>query len=284
MFCVIQKIWRKRPESCGEYREIEAYQVSWTIEDKPPMWDWRYTGGRFERPHLEAYKITLHQSYRESGRVKKRQYTVCTMSYYDFCSTWWGECIVGGETALAEKLGMDAAELCRIIDAKVEPLPERIRAEFEQSAEYIAQQEHERIKTVHWAAQLQFCEKYGVDKSEYDRCYDVFGQLRNKEYLKQIKAEYKARQQSEREARKQHHDYWRSYQEQWRSTYSGQSGGQSSGSYSVPSVSTYTDADRVILKQFYRSLSKLYHPDLNPDKDTKAQMQMLNRLKEQWGV
>ena len=213
MFCVIQKIWRKRPESCGEYREIEAYQVSWTIEDKPPMWDWRYTGGRFERPHLEAYKITLHQSYRESGRVKKRQYTVCTMSYYDFCSTWWGECIVGGKTALAEKLGMDAAELCRIIDAKVEPLSERIRAEFEQSAEYITQQEHERIKTVHWAAQSQFCEKYGVDKSEYDRCYDVFGQLRNKEYLKQIKAEYKARQQSEREARKQRHDYWRSYQE-----------------------------------------------------------------------
>lgn len=76
MFCVIQEIWRKRPDLCGEYREIEAYQVSWTIEDKPPMWDWRYTGGRFERPHLEAYKITLHQSYRESGRVKRRQYTV----------------------------------------------------------------------------------------------------------------------------------------------------------------------------------------------------------------
>ncbi len=284
MFCVIQEIRRKKPDSGGEYREIEAYQVPWTIEGKPPVWDWRYTGGHFDRPHMEAYKITLHQSYREGGKVKKRQYTVCTMSYYDFCSTWWGDCIVGGELALAEKLSMDPAELSAIIDAKVEPLSERIRAEFEQSAEYIAQQEHERIKVVHWAAQSQFCEKYGVDKSEYDRCYDVFGVLRNKEYLKQIKAEHKARQQAEREARKQQRDYWRSYQEQWRSTYSGQSGGQSSGSYSVPFVSTYTNEDRVILKQFYRSLSKLYHPDLNPDKDTKAEMQMLNRLKEQWGV
>ena len=284
MFCAIQQTMKKKPDLLGEPKEIIAYQNAWRFDDRPYTWAWKYSEERFERPHLEAYKITLHQSYREGGKVKKRQYTVCTMSYYDFCSTWWGDCIVGGELALAEKLGMDPAELSAIIDAKVEPLSERIRAEFEQSAEYIAQQEHERIKVVHWAAQSQFCEKYGVDKDDYDRCYDVFGVLRNKEYLKQIKAEHKRRQQAEREARKQQRDYWRSYQEQWRNAYSGQSGGQSSGSYSVPSVSTYTDAERVILKQFYRSLSKLYHPDLNPDKDTKAQMQMLNRLKEQWGV
>lgn len=280
MFCVIQEIMRKKPDVYGEYKEIEVYQDSWTVEGKPPAWSWRYTGGRFERPHMEAYKISLHQSYREGGKVKKRQYTVCTMSYYDLCTTWWGDCIVGGEKALAEKLGMDIAELCEIIDAKVDPLSERIRAEFHQSAEYIAEQEHERIKSAYWTAQAQFAEKYGVDKSEYDRCYDVFGTLRNKKYLKQIQAEHKARQQAEREARKQSRDYWRSYQEQWRSTYSG----QSSGSYSVHSASTYSDDDKAILKQFYRSLSKLYHPDLNPDKDTTAQMQMLNKLKEQWGL
>ena len=39
-----------------------------------------------------------------------------------------------------------------------------------------------------------------------------------------------------------------------------------------------------ILKRFYRSLSKTYHPDLNPGKDTTAAMQLLNRLKETWGV
>ena len=39
-----------------------------------------------------------------------------------------------------------------------------------------------------------------------------------------------------------------------------------------------------MLKEFYRKLSKLYHPDLNPDKDTTAQMQVLNKLKEHWGV
>lgn len=98
-----------------------------------------------------------------------------------------------------------------------------------------------------------FCKRYSVGGTDYDRCYDVFGVLRNKEYL----AEVKARKQAERER-------WRSYQESWRSTYSGE--------------------EKAVLKEFYRKLSKLYHPDLNPDKDTTAQMRVLNKLKEQWDV
>ena len=57
-----------------------------------------------------------------------------------------------------------------------------------------------------------------------------------------------------------------------------------SGSYSAPSVGTYTEAETAILKKFYRSLSKTYHPDLNPGLDTTAEMQLLNKLKEAWGV
>ncbi len=273
MFCVIQKVLLKKPNLYGGYREIEAYQNSWTTEGKPPAWSWRYTGGRFERPHLEAYKITLHQSYRENGKVKKRQYTVCTMSYYDICEGWWGDHIIGGETALADRLGMDAEELCRLIDSKLELLREGIEAEFHQSPEYIAEQEHQRILDSHSAARSAFCKKYEVDGDEYDRCYDVFGVLRNKEYLAKIKSEHKARKQAER-------DTWRRYQESYRSTYSG----RSSGSYSIPSASTYTEEETTILKQFYRILSKTYHPDLNPGKDTTKEMQLLNRLKEAWGV
>lgn len=119
-------------------------------------------------------------------------------------------------------------------------------------------------------AQGKFCSKYNVDKDDYCRCYDVFGTLRNEEYLKRIQAEHKAREQAER----------RSYQERWRSTYEWTGG----GGYSVPSASTYTETERAILKKFYRSLSKTYHPDLNPGKDTTAEMQLLNKLKETWGV
>lgn len=281
MFCVIQQIQRKKPDKLGEPKEIIAYQNQWRLdESKPYTWAWMYSEERFEREHLEAFKITLHQSYRQDGKVRKRQYTVCTMSYYDICESWWGDCIVGGEKALTEKVGVDAAELCEIIDAKLEPLRERLTAEFHQSAEYAAKQEHERIRADYFTARSQFCRKYAADNEDYDRCFDVFGTLRNKEYLKQIQAEYKARKQAEREARKQSRESWRSYQESWNGTY----GSRSSGGYSASLCSTYTDDERAILKKFYKELSKIYHPDLNPDTDTTAQMQLLNKLKEAWGV
>jgi len=274
MFCVIQQVMRKKPDPYGEPLEIRVYQNQWRVdESKPFAWAWEYSKERYERPHLEAYKITLHQSYREGGKVRKRQYAVCTMSYYEICETWWGDCIVGGEKALAEKLGMDAAEVYEIIEAKLEPLRERLTAEFHQSAEYAAKQEHERIIADYQTAKFKFLRKYDVDGDEYNRCYDVFGVLRNKVYLEKIKAEHEARKQAEREAN-------RRYQESWHSAYEWYTG----GSYSVPSGSTYTEAEAAILKKFYRSLSKTFHPDLNPGKDTTAEMQLLNKLKEAWGV
>ena len=39
-----------------------------------------------------------------------------------------------------------------------------------------------------------------------------------------------------------------------------------------------------MLKQFYRELCKKYHPDSNQNKDTSQEMQLINRLKEAWGV
>ena len=169
MYCVIQEVRRKKPDPYGERLEIRAYQNQWRLdESKPYTWAYEYSEERFERPHLEAYKITLHQSYREGGVVRKRQYVVCTMSYYDICENWWGDCIVGGENALAEKVGMDAAELYEIIEAKLGPLRERLEADFHQSAEYQAKQEHQRIVDAHRKARSAFSERYGVDGDEYD--------------------------------------------------------------------------------------------------------------------
>lgn len=267
MFCVIQQVFRKKSNTYGEHKEIIPYPLEMSINGEPqvPTWHWKWSEERFERPHLEAYKITLHQSYREDGKVKKRQYAVCTMSYYDVCESWWGDCIVGGEGALADKLGMNATEVCEIIETKLGPLQECLEAEFHQSPEYIAKQEHRRILDAHSSARSAFCKKYDVDGDEYDRIFDVFGTLRNEAYLEQIKAQHRAR---------------RRYQESRRSTYEQ----YTTGGYSIPSASTYTDSEMAILKQFYRSLSKAYHPDLNPGRDTTAEMQLLNRLKETWGI
>lgn len=270
MYCVIQETVRKKPDRYGEHLEIIVYQNQWRLdESKPFTWAWKYSEDRFDRPHHEAYKVTIHQSYREGGKVKKRQYAVCTLSYYDIVEYSLYDCADGRIQATAEKMGVDPAEVYDIIETKLEPLRERLEADFHQSPEYITKQEHERIRANYMTAQSQFCRKYDVDKDEYDRCYDVFGTLRNKEYLQQIKAQYKARKESER-----------SYREHFRSSYSGYSG----SSYSFSSVSTYTEDETAILKQFYRSLSKKFHPDMNPERDTTEEMKLLNRLKGEWGV
>ena len=52
--------------------------------------------------------------------------------------------------------------------------------------------------------------------------------------------------------------------------------------YEVLGVQKSASEDDV--KKAYRKLAKQYHPDLNPGKDTTAEMQLLNKLKEAWGV
>ena len=267
MFCVMQQTARKKPSPYGAYKELRAYQNQWRLdESKPFTWAWEYTGGRFERPHMEAYKITIHQSYREGGVVKKRQYSICTMSYYDVVEWSLYDCADRRIQATAGKLGIEPAELYDLIESKLMPLRERLEAEFHQSPEYIAKQEHERVMADYMEAQNKFCSRYDVDKDEFARCYDIFLTLRNKEYLEQLEAQHKARK--------------RRYRESWGSTY----GHYSGGSYSIPPVSTYSEDEAAILKQFYRALAKQFHPDVNHDRDTTRELQLLNRLKEQWGV
>lgn len=136
MYCVIQQVQLKKPNQYGAYRELMVERDGWTINGKPPLWRYRQTGERFERPHLEAY-------------------------------------------------------------------------------------------------------------------------------LKQIQRDHKTRQ----DARRRQQQF---YREQ--------------GSYSAAPSSNYTDDETAMLKQFYKVLSKKYHPDLNPGRDTTAEMQLLNRLKQIWGI
>lgn len=267
MFCVIQKVMLKKPNPYGEYREIEVFPMEMTVNgiSQTPIWHWRYTGGRFERPHLDAYKISIHQSYREQGKVKKHQYSICTMSYYDIVTYSLADCASGRIEATSERLGVDEGEIYQLIEMKLSPLRERLEVDYHQSEEYKTIQKHQHIFDVNNKARSAFCERYGVDGSEYDRCYDVFGALRNEAYLQQIIQQYRA---------------YRSYR---RADYSNYSDDSSSG-YAPLSSSTYTEEETIMLKQFYRDLSKKYHPDLNPGKDTTTQMKLLNKLKETWRI
>ena len=54
-------------------------------------------------------------------------------------------------------------------------------------------------------------------------------------------------------------------------------------SYTIPQRSTYTDEQRDMLEEFYKVLAKKFRPDLNHDRDTTAEMQLLNSLKSKRG-
>lgn len=267
MFCVIQQVQLKKPNQYGAYRKLVAERDSWTVNGKPPLWRYRYEGSRFDRPHLEAYKISIHQSYREGGRVRKRQYSIRTISYYDIVEYSLFDCADGAISAVSDQLGIDPPALYDLIESKLTPLRERLEADFHQSEEYQTCQKHQQIINAYQKARSDFCTQYSVDSDEYDRCFDVFGTLRNEAYLKQIQKDHKARQKAEQEAYRRRQNFYREY-----------------SGYSAASPSNYTDDETAILKQFYKVLSKKYHPDLNPGKDTTAEMQLLNRLKQGWGI
>ncbi|MBO5031087.1 MAG: hypothetical protein J6D08_04215 [Lachnospiraceae bacterium] len=273
MFCVIQEVEVKTVPA-GEPKGIEVYESRRIVNGQEfCSYEYRNSAERFERPIRKSYRISIHESYRENGKVKKKQTVICTIGYYEVVDwgSWIGDYINGGLKKKADILGITENELCNLIYGKWQPIIDRVLAEFQQTEEYKAKKEKQRIINEHNQRVGAFTEKYGVTRSEYNRCYDVFGKLRNPEYLKKIEADFKARKEYESWSREESRSYYKN-------SYSNH-GGYNSGSYCDSSASNYNEADKAMLKKFYRTLSKAFHPDSNPDKDTSEEMKMLNRLK-----
>lgn len=266
MYCVIQEVETKKQNKHGYAKELKT---SFTESSLLGRYAWYYySEERFERPIKKAYRISIHESYRKDGKVHKKQFAICTVNYYDLATDFfslydWGNSRI---EAAAEALDVEADALYDLIEKRLCLIQERVVLEFQQTEEYIVHQEHERITTLYAAAKVQFNEKYGTSGKEYDQCYDVFGHLHNPEKLREIEAEYKSRSQYDWSGQQ-----GSSYYEDFYSNYS--LGGEARA-----------EADKPLLKQFYRTLSKAYHPDSNPGKDTSEEMKLLNQLKDEWGV
>ncbi len=274
MYCVIQEIELKKPNKRGHPKEL--------ISDclKTGTYWHHYSEECFERPIKKAYKVSIHISYREAGKVKKKQYPLCTMHYYDIADGWFSlydYCSRKIEN-LADSLGIDTGEIYDLVEAKLSPLIDAIQSEFHETEEYKTHEEHERITTLYAANKAKFNEKYGYEghSHKYDEIYDVFGNLMNKVRLDEVEENCKYRQEYEEKSR--------SYQKKYYSNYSKFFSGGSSGSYSDNICCNHSIEDKETLKQFYRELSKKFHPDANPDKDTSKEMKLLNQLKSEWDL
>ena len=279
MFCVIQEVQTKKPDKDGYPKELISKYMKMSISGRDcSHYYYSYSEERFERPIKSSYRISIHSSFRKNGKPQKRQFVICTVKYYDLATDYftlydWGDSRI---QAAAHELQVSPADIYSLIDAKLEPLKDRIISAFHQTEEYKTHEEHERITTIYAARKVQFAEQYEIDASEYDCVYDVFGNLRNPEYLKKIQDDYKLRKECERKRR--------SYQKKTYSNYSGYYSGTGGSSYGVSVHGNYTEGEKTLLKQFYRELSKRFHPDSNPGEDTSEHMKLLNRLKNEWGV
>lgn len=278
MYCVIQEIQTKKPNKNGHPKELLSKFMQMAMNGQD-LSHYYYTYGeeRFNRPIMKSYKISIHQSYREDGKVKKKQYPLCTANYYDIVDGWLNtyDYCDGKINALASVLNVSVTEIYSLIDTKVNLLIDAIQNEFSQTEEYTVTKEHDYITTMYALNKMEFNEKYGCSGYEYDQIYDVFGNLMNEVKLSEVKAESKFRQEYEEKSRSYQEDFYSNYSKNF-------SGG--SGSYFESNPSNHSSEDKEMLKQFYRVLSKKFHPDSNPDKDTSKEMKLLNQIKDQWGI
>lgn len=275
MFCVIQEIQTKKPNKHGYPKELKSDFTESSILGR---YAWHYySEERFERPIMKAYRISIHESYREDGKVKKKQFYICTADYYELADGYFTLYDWGGQRIekAADALKIDPDEIYDIIQEKLKTLIDSIQDEFSQTEEFKTHAEHEEITTIYAAKKVKFNEKYQTSNREYDECYDVYGNLWNPERLKEIKEELKAKKEYERQSYEQsrgyYDDFFRNY-------------GKSGGSYIGSSCGNYTEEEQDALHKFYRVLSKKFHPDSNPDVDTSEEMKLLNKLKQDWGV
>lgn len=275
MFCVIQELDVKKPNKHGRPKELKSEYMQ-VIMDGVDYGHYYYTysSERFERPIKKAYKISIHESYRENGKPKKKQFVLCTVNYYDIVDNYFNlyDYCDNKINTVAEKLNVDPMAIYDIVETKLEPLIAKIQGDFKQTEEYKTHKEHERITSLYAANKIQFIEKYECDKDEYDRIYNVFGELMNPEKLQEVKNQYKAKKEYEEKSRSYQRQSYKNYKSHYKSSY-----------YNNAS-STHKEEDKETLKQFYRVLSKKFHPDSNPNKDTSEQMKLLNKLKDEWKV
>ena len=79
------------------------------------------------------------------------------------------------------------------------------------------------------------------------------------------------KQEYERRSREEKQKQWEKYFK-----------GFGDGSYQTGLCSNYTDKEKEYLKKFYKALAAKFHPDVLGGDN--GPMQLVNKLKEQWGI
>jgi hypothetical protein len=263
LYCYIQQIKLKNVKYQGNAKAIEP--IIYTFNGRT-IYSYIMSEERFIRDKNISYKITIQHSYRENGKVKKKQWHVCNMDYYDVADNgfWIGDYMTSKKLEkILNETGLDEETFYNMIEEKLDPLAQSIIEEYQGTEEYKTNKKNQDILSKNSKAKKKFDDKYGYDT--YRECYNVFGELMNESRLKELKEQYRKSQ-----------EYKRSYYEQYESNYNK----QNYSSHFSNIQSSYTEQETRLLKEGFKLLSMKYHPDKNLDKDTTEIMAAINNLKE----
>ncbi|GAA4291320.1 hypothetical protein GCM10023142_25860 [Anaerocolumna aminovalerica] len=263
MYCHIEELHNIPTNTLGEPKKILVDSYTWSNNGQTgKTYTYRMSNERYERPINKAYSISL---------CKDETYSLCVIHYYDLVDYDLEDCI--GESkidSITKQTNISSDEIWSIIKSEVRPLQERILNEYQQTEEYLARKHHQEVLKEYRRAKEDFQKEYGIAASEYDRCYNVFGELMNSEYLNQLNQILEERINLKKNSKK-YRKY--AYQENFNNYYNSSS-----------NSSEFNDDEREMLGKFYKILAKKYHPDSNPDMDTTSEILLINKLKKSWRV
>lgn len=265
MKCIAEQIVKEHVNSIGASKEILVESYNYVSHGETgKTYTYKMSPDRFERPIKIAYNVTIEDE------ATKESFHLITLTYYDFVD-YELKHIIGTRRVeeAARVFSQDVETIWNVVLNELQPIQSKIREEFSCSEEYITNKKNREIIETYKKKKLKFSREYGIDAMKYDRCYNVFGEVVNQEYLNKIHEMVKDREKYSENSRKKHKQAWRNF--------TGGSGFFSGGGH-------YKEDEKEVLSKFYKVLAKKYHPDANPNKDTSKEMTLLNRLKKEWNV
>lgn len=270
MKCIIQEKEQAASHSLGEPKEIIVDSIPWEQEGHHGhTYSYHMSKERFERSNHTKYYIYIEDDTKQEDG-ESRKVLLGTIGYYDFVEFGYEDCL--GERKIEntiKELNVSPEQLLATIREPLEQLQAKIREEFSRTEEAHVKKEHQEVLAKYQKAKRDFSLQYGFPAKDYDRCYNVFGQLMDGEYLGRLQQRLKERENMKFESKR-----FRKEQSQKRFH-----------EYLHSSTNVdYSEEEQIILNKFYKVLAKKYHPDANPGVDTAEEMTLLNKLKRQWNI
>ncbi len=268
MQCVIKEIQKTQIFSMGAPKEILVDEFEWVNHgQKGRTFTYRMSQERFDRTNQTAYQVWFEFSEPANG---ESPLLLATISFYDLVDYDLDDCI--GDQLVeqaANKMQRDPEEVWKLLKETFAPIIEKVQKEFEQTKEYQVSQKNQQITSQYKENKKKFAREWGVDAAEYDRCYNVFGELMDATYLNHLQEKVAEREKFSETSRKKHKQAWRNF---------------SSSNDFFRAHHNANPEEQEMLSKFYKVLAKKYHPDANPGIDTSKEMQLLNQLKKEWQI